>query len=1159
MLHPEPRCFRCREVSVPGSLNSILRPALARLALLVFVVIFGPLACRAQPVPPGPLPTATPQPPLAERLDNGIPAYSTVTAILTDAQGWWAAAYDPAGLYFSADSGRHWQPAAGFPSQPVYTLVAATGIRLAATPNGLWRDSGAGWEQVSALPEAEVVALATDGDIVYAATDRAGLWRLHGDEAEPLPVPEKGVDAGLLSVAARGAWLIVGSSGAGGWQSHDRGATWARLPTSASAFISSIAIGDARHATVRTLDGLWRTDDGGATWHPLPDAPAGVSLLAEGATLTVGTRRGEVLRTADGGKSWQQIGPRLNPRLPVIALARDENGNLLAGMQDGLWQLAGERWQRRSGGLGRTRIEALTRLADGTLLVGHRDGLYRSQDGGRNWMVLDGPFGGRAVIALAADPTNAGAVYAGTDGGGLFRSEDRGQTWQPLVSGSVLDQQIIPGIFPNPAAAGHLIARVAYERVYESTNSGRAWIPRWDGLSTVTEMFTVAYDPHHPGRLFAGATDGLLRREPGQSRWQRVAPELHDQTVLAILPDPERPDRIWIGATRGLFVSDDGGSSARPAALRDVTVSALALWPGGGNTPGRDGPVGRLYVGTKFHGLFVVSDQGAAPVPPLSDKTVTALVPSPDGLLVASDDGLWLVRDWGLSKIPERGEVRDSSEENKSTASNGHQSTAAGLQSPISTPQSPIPAIHLLNPSDRLFRLAAESGFRAAVVVFPWREIEPNPREFHWEQTDLWVAAAEFYGLDLIVRLDQSPRWTAPHSPAETLNPVPEELGDFSQFVFRVASRYAGRVRGYIIWNEPNLAVEWGGRPPSPAEYTALLRAGAEAIRKADPGVLVLGGALATTTRDDAVAMDDRRFLAGMYAAGAAPWFDILATHPYGFGLPPDAPATANDGMNLRRLAALRAIMAEHGDGAKPIWATEFGWTVGSSSSTLGPSVTPVQQAEYLVRGRELIAREFPDVTLIAIWNLAERLADDDEKSGYNLLGPEGTPGLALSRLVAANGGPVPTPAAPAPSPVALAADTQVHLGDSELPPPWWPLYGGRNPSTAWRGGFYLRARLTEPQVLSLEVMQPNEYGTEVRLNGQRLNHRPLPVDDFTSQWLTISLPVPCDELQAGYNEVEVRISHLIPAFQQKRYVWDDLLIRNVRLLPSDGTWSAEC
>src|SRR5690606_36967299 len=158
------------------------------------------------------------------------------------------------------------------------------------------------------------------------------------------------------------------------------------------------------------------------------------------------------------------------------------------------------------------------------------------------------PFGGRAVIALAPDPTDPTALYAGTDGSGLFRSED-GVSWRHLRSGSALDTQIIPALFPDPSADGHLLARVAYERVYESRDGGRSWTPRWEGLSTVTEMFTVAYDPHHPGRIFAGAADGLLRRAPGQVEWRRTAPELDGQTVLALLPDPRTENRLWIGTT----------------------------------------------------------------------------------------------------------------------------------------------------------------------------------------------------------------------------------------------------------------------------------------------------------------------------------------------------------------------------------------------------------------------------------------------------------------------------------------------------------------------------------------------------------------------------------------------------------------------------------
>src|SRR3712207_8740248 len=63
--------------------------------------------------------------------------------------------------------------------------------------------------------------------------------------------------------------------------------------------------------------------------------------------------------------------PPRSTLFPYTTLFR--SGDLVAGMQDGFWQLVGTRWERRVDGLGQTRIEAVTQLGDGTLLAGHRD------------------------------------------------------------------------------------------------------------------------------------------------------------------------------------------------------------------------------------------------------------------------------------------------------------------------------------------------------------------------------------------------------------------------------------------------------------------------------------------------------------------------------------------------------------------------------------------------------------------------------------------------------------------------------------------------------------------------------------------------------------------------------------------------------------------
>ncbi len=82
------------------------------------------------------------------------------------------------------------------------------------------------------------------------------------------------------------------------------------------------------------------------------------------------------------------------------------------------------------------------------------------------------------------------------------------------------------------------------------------------------------------------------------------------------------------------------------------------------------------------------------------------------------------------------------------------------------------------------------------------------------------------------------------------------------------------------------------------------LKAGYQAVKGADPRAWVVSAGLALTGDDTAAAEDDREYLDAMYRAGAAPYFDVLGAHPYGFGYPPDDLHGAHQGLNMARLAA---------------------------------------------------------------------------------------------------------------------------------------------------------------------------------------------------------------------------------------------------------------
>ena len=314
-------------------------------------------------------------------------------------------------------------------------------------------------------------------------------------------------------------------------------------------------------------------------------------------------------------------------------------------------------------------------------------------------------------------------------------------------------------------------------------------------------------------------------------------------------------------------------------------------------------------------------------------------------------------------------------------------------------------AVHTLFLDEPVARLVADAGFDTVVQVFPWRDLNPYPNLYTWEASDYMVRTARKYGLDLVIRLDMPPEWVVTSDEYG----LPFNLPAYADFVTAVAERYRGRVLGYVVWNEPNLAAEWsrsGGDLPQhwesfdgwvadPADYVAVLCTAYERIRAADPGALVVAAGLAPTNEVSPRALDDREFLRGMYAAGAAGCFDILSVHDYGYGLSPEDERDAHGGLNLARILDLRDIMLEYSD-PRPVWITELGYTVQPG---LHPSVTEENQALYLVGSFERVRRDWPWVEMLTVWNLCYGLPADSEMSGYSLVEPDLAPRLAYWAL----------------------------------------------------------------------------------------------------------------------------------------------------------------
>jgi hypothetical protein len=284
-------------------------------------------------------------------------------------------------------------------------------------------------------------------------------------------------------------------------------------------------------------------------------------------------------------------------------------------------------------------------------------------------------------------------------------------------------------------------------------------------------------------------------------------------------------------------------------------------------------------------------------------------------------------------------------------------------------------------------RLAAEAGFHWLRQEFPWQDIEihgkgdfedrrnPPPRSA-WEKYDQIVELAEKYGLELIVRISTPPAWSRSQGDTVGTFAPPDDYADFGDFVHALVSRYRGRIRYYQIWNEPNIYPEWGVYPISPEEYTELLKVAATRAREADPDVVIICGALASTIALQPAAppphnaLNDLIFLQRMYDAGAAPYFDIVAMQGYGLWSGPSDRRMHPRVINFGRPQFVRDLMAANGDSHKPIWISEMAWNAvpdAVADKRFG-QVTLEQQARYTVRAYERIAAEWPWIGVANVW-----------------------------------------------------------------------------------------------------------------------------------------------------------------------------------------------
>jgi hypothetical protein len=277
---------------------------------------------------------------------------------------------------------------------------------------------------------------------------------------------------------------------------------------------------------------------------------------------------------------------------------------------------------------------------------------------------------------------------------------------------------------------------------------------------------------------------------------------------------------------------------------------------------------------------------------------------------------------------------------------------------------------------ERTFQMIKEGGIGWIKQHFPWEEIEFKKGYFFddkfnkssWQKFDEIVELARKNNINIVARLDRTPKWANPVN-GDPMK-IPANLKDYADFVKAFVDHYKGKINYIQVWNEPNLGYEWTGTVDS-KKYVEMLKLAYDAAKSANPDIKVMTAPLAMNIEKGPTNLNEIDFLTQMYTAGAKPYFDLISANGYGLEFAPeDAPSASK--LNFRRVELLRDVAVKNGDANKQIWFNEFGWNASPENfpkdKLIWRRVTEQQQADYTVRGFKYARENYPWAGVIFVW-----------------------------------------------------------------------------------------------------------------------------------------------------------------------------------------------
>lgn len=245
---------------------------------------------------------------------------------------------------------------------------------------------------------------------------------------------------------------------------------------------------------------------------------------------------------------------------------------------------------------------------------------------------------------------------------------------------------------------------------------------------------------------------------------------------------------------------------------------------------------------------------------------------------------------------------------------------SASATTQITTPTSPVPSTFFGLSENGVASWSPwpTVGFgmlRVWDVGTRWNQIETSSGSYNWAKLDKVVNLARTNGKTIVYTFGGTPTWAASQPTQACLYGYgscssPRSMTDLSNFAKAVAARYAGKIKYYEIWNEPNSTNYYLGTTSAMVQMAQVIY---DAVKSMDPTAVVLSPCPSWTSEGA-----PQLWMGSFLAAGGGKYFDITSFHAY----PGSAPAESIIG----RVDSMRSTLNQYGYTNRPMMVTEGGW-----------------------------------------------------------------------------------------------------------------------------------------------------------------------------------------------------------------------------------------